>query len=337
MTVTIRDADLKRDRNELIRFLSENLSAAPNAARFDWLYLENPYGRARAWMALNDSGETVGVAAAFPRHFSVAGKATQVWVLGDFCIAPQYRTLGPAVSLQRASLESLGTSEAVVCYDFPSQNMLSIYRRLGIPTLGQHIRYAKVLRSEEKVRKYVRNTMLAGPLIQIGNWTLARGLLSHSHSHDITFSLQENEFGEEFDVIDSAAASHHAVRGLRNAQYLNWRYIRHPLKSYCVVTARRKSKLVGYAVVEAGGPHAMLADVRTTDAENTVPGLLAHAETVARNMGAQSINASAFESCYLVAYLRSARFHPRESAAVVACTSIQDSGDWLLFDGDRDS
>src|SRR6266851_6306435 len=101
MGITIRDADLKADREEIIRFVHENLTPNSDGRRFDWLYLENPYGHARAWMAVDELGRTVGQAAAFPRHFSIGGSPHRVWVLGDFCVARGYRSLGPALQLQR--------------------------------------------------------------------------------------------------------------------------------------------------------------------------------------------------------------------------------------------
>jgi hypothetical protein len=339
MATTIREADITRDRDELIRFLGENLAAGANASRFDWLYLRNPCGRARAWMALGEAGETIGMAAAFPRDFWITDRAEQVWVLGDFCIAKEHRSLGPALSLQRVI-----TRECEICYDFPSQSMLSIYRRLGVPAFGQHVRYVKLLKADEKVQKFVRQRFLASPLIQIGNWTLALGRMAEFVAESITFSLHEDEFGEEFQVLDSGT-SPHPVKGLRSADYLNWRYAQHPIKPYRVITARRQSELIGYTVVEVDGPHAMIADLRTTDPENVVPGMLAYIQRVLVDMGAHSINASLFEGCYLVPYIRRAGFHPRESAPVIAyarnnsksLSGIHDPKNWLLLYGDRDS
>ncbi|HYR88037.1 MAG TPA: hypothetical protein VE422_28415 [Terriglobia bacterium] len=340
--LTIRAADFKRDRDELIRFLSDNLEPAAHASRFDWLYLESPCGPARAWMAVNERGQTIGVASAFPRDFWVGDSVEQAWVLGDFCIAREHRSLGPALSLQRMCLESLSSA---ICYDFPSQSMLPVYRRLGVPTLGQHVRYVKLLKADEKILKFVRNRFLAAPLIHLGNWTLALRRLSGSVSNGVTFSVHEEECGAEFDAIDYVSTSRHSVRGVRNARYLNWRYLRNPLKQYRLITARRESELLGYAVVEIDGPCSMIADFRTIEPENTIPGLLACTERSLRKTGARNISAHLLEDCYLVPYLRRAGFYPRESAPVVAyrrdetksLSAIHDPNNWFLLAGDRES
>jgi hypothetical protein len=340
--LTIRTADLKRDREELIRFVSENLPAGAQASRFDWLYLEGPCGPARAWMAVNEHGRTVGVAAAFPRDFRIENRVQRVWVLGDFGIAREHRSLGPALSLQRICLESLSTA---ICYDFPGESMLPVYRRLGVPMLGRHVRHVKLLRVDEAVRKFVRHRFLASPLIQIGNWTLALGRLSESIPDGVSCSVQGEECGEEFDDLDARCTSPHSVRGVRDARYLNWRYLRNPLRQYRLITARRGSELLGYVVVETDGPYSMIADLRTTDPENTVPGMLACTEGLLREMGVRTINIHLLEGCYLLPYLRRAGFHPRESVPVVASVNdetsslsgINDPGKWFLLAGDRES
>src|SRR5262249_19654328 len=108
MAITVRHADLKRDRDELIRFLYQDLTNRSDDKRFDWLYLNSPAGQGVVSLAIEEpSSRTVGAAAVFPRQFWFHGKPKRVWVLGDFCITRDSRTLGPALLLQRACLNSL--------------------------------------------------------------------------------------------------------------------------------------------------------------------------------------------------------------------------------------
>ena len=76
-------------------------------AHWDWLYVHNPDGPARAWLAEDDGGEAVGVAAAFPRRVWIEGREHTCWNLGDFAIRPDHRSLGPAVRLQRAAVAAV--------------------------------------------------------------------------------------------------------------------------------------------------------------------------------------------------------------------------------------
>src|SRR5262245_53715570 len=123
MDLAIRDVQLENDRDELIQFFRENLTKDSNRARFDWLYLQNPYGKARAWLSMDPDGRTVGAAAAFPRTVWIAGMQRRAWVLGDFCISNRSRSLGPALQLQRACIGSLDND---LWYDFPSRSMMAV-------------------------------------------------------------------------------------------------------------------------------------------------------------------------------------------------------------------
>ena len=345
MTIAIRVVDLKRDGDELTRFLFENLTSQSDASRFDWLYLQNPHGQARAWMAVDTLGRTIGVASAFPRLLWVAGKPERAWVLGDFCFSREYRSLGPALQLQRVSLASLTGDTSGICYDFPSQSMMAIYRRLRVPVLGTQVRYVKLLRVDEKVQHFIPQNYFARGLTWVGNCALRYQHLPQSTPHDITFSQHEDAFGSEFNEINGHAAGVHTVQVLRTADYLNWRYKRHPMKRYCAVVARRQSEVLGYGIAEIDASHAILADLCAKEEPEVVPGIVGHLERVLREMKVCSISAPLLKDCHLIPYLRRFGFYPRETAPVVFYADsngqtspfIRDVKNWLLVHGDRES
>ena len=69
MPERIRTADLIADQTILTDLLSHNLSPDAGGRRFEWLYLENPHGLARAWVATEEGTRRgLGAAAAFPRR-----------------------------------------------------------------------------------------------------------------------------------------------------------------------------------------------------------------------------------------------------------------------------
>src|SRR5690349_12414253 len=120
MKIIVQPVDLQRDRDVLITTLREYLTPTSNERRFDWLYRQNPHGDPKVWLARDsESGEVVGTSAAFRRQALFNGSAKKGWVLGDFCIAEKYRSLGPALQLQRATLAAIAElPESDFCYDF---------------------------------------------------------------------------------------------------------------------------------------------------------------------------------------------------------------------------
>jgi len=131
-TLVVQPAHLQRDRSLLLTTLKEYLGPPENEARFEWLYCRGPFGEARAWLLREgDGGTLVGMAAVFPRLLASNGEIVNGCVLGDFCLAPSWRTLGPGVQLQKECLRYLKNGTFVLGYDFPSAGMMVIYQRLG--------------------------------------------------------------------------------------------------------------------------------------------------------------------------------------------------------------
>ena len=67
--------------------------------RYDWLYLENPDGPARVWIAYDtDEKKVVGSGGAIPRRISVGGSELLACIMADFWIDPQIESFGPSVA-----------------------------------------------------------------------------------------------------------------------------------------------------------------------------------------------------------------------------------------------
>jgi len=81
------------------------------------------------------------------------GKEKRGWVLGDFCFGERFRSLGPALQLQRACLESLAQEPNAFTYDFPSQSMMAIYKRIGIAQSGSLVRWPSLLKRKAKLKR----------------------------------------------------------------------------------------------------------------------------------------------------------------------------------------
>src|SRR5271165_6812164 len=113
----VREADLIDDRPVLTALATRYLSPEADDKRFRLLYRESPFGSARAWIACDKHDEAIGMAALFPRHMYCDGMVIPGCVLGDFCVSPEHRSLGPALKLQRACLQSAQSRDLKLAYD----------------------------------------------------------------------------------------------------------------------------------------------------------------------------------------------------------------------------
>jgi hypothetical protein len=346
MPVSIRKADLIKDRRLIVEFLHKNLTGLSDDRRYDWLYLQNPFGPAHVWLMYGeDSEELIGSAAAFPRLVQVGGNDLVCWNLGDFVIKESFRSLGPAVSLQRACLGPVKSGEISFCYDHPSKSMMAIYNRIGVPASGWITRYAKPLRLDGQVEKYLGGNLPAKALSALGNSLLASWDKVRFRKGKLEIALEEGRFGDEFSELDQRTCHRYKVCGRRTAQYLNWRYKDNPLADYEVVTLREGGRLLAYVVFSHRDRHAVVSDLFGDDTPSAVRALLGETLAVLRKRSIHTVSVPASEGGPLTPSLEQAGFYPREKSPLVIYAASKGPWDglvnvvanWFLSYGDRDS
>jgi hypothetical protein len=341
MAVRVRPASLKADREQLIEAFALWLTPLSTGERFDWLYRRNPAGDALAWILCAEQG-VVGACAAFPRRVFVKGAMARGYVLGDFCIKPAYRTLGPAIELQRACLAEMN-AEGTVWFDFPSTSMLAVYARLGIRPDESVTRFAKLLRADRKIAELVRSAGVARGLSAVANPWLALRDRGRSEAKSYTVDFHRGACGEEFTALAEAASAGYGICSWRSADYLNWRYLAHALQHYEILTARRGGHLLAYAIFTSSNQDANLADWFGAD-DCALTALVVQLTAHLRTQGVATLSAALQPSHPRARLLRDLGFRPRETSTVVTSMPPALTGEagapgpgWFLSYGDRDS
>ncbi len=346
MGIVVRPANLDSDREVLIDTLGRYLTALSDGRRFDWLYRDNPHGPARVWIATDtESHAVVGLAAAFPRRLYVGEAVKLGCVLGDFCIHERYRSLGPALQLQRACLAEIDSGPFELCYDFPSKSMMAVYRRLGVEPRERLVRLAKPLRANREIPKRVKVQVVARGLSALTNLLLALRDFRFVDGRNWASSVHEGLCGEEFSALARQIGSRYGVCIQRSAEYLNWRYLAHPLRRHEMLTARVQGALVAYAVFTQTGEDAALVDLFGTNDLEILKGLVADVVAILRKRGVVTVSAPLLASHPWVALLCRLGFRAREESPVVtygparpsATQSMVESHKWFLMQGDRES
>jgi hypothetical protein len=230
--------------------LARNLPDAAPAERIRWLYGANPCGPALVWIAEREgSGEPVATSAAHRRLFRIDGKEALALNLSDFAIDANYRTLGPALGLLRATLAAVAEQGFAMSYDVPSESMLALYRRLGYVELGRMERRVRPLSlAPALARRFGAAAKLLAPPLDLA--LRARDAFEVTPS-GVAVAPLDGAFGDEFDALDAREASRHSVRGARSAKYLEWRYRGHTMWPHGALCARRGGELRGFLVWRA--------------------------------------------------------------------------------------
>jgi hypothetical protein len=245
------------------------------------------------------------------------------------------------VKLQRACLEHIDSASSIG-YDFPSQRMMAVYRRMQINPIGQMTRWCKPLRADRTMGKLVKSarlgTALAAPINRLLKW---KDVMFFSNC-DWSVAEHHGECGEEFTELTRTVCSRYSCVE-RSAEYLNWRYRKHPLVQYKFLTARRGKDLLGYLVFSDNSDDAKIVDLFGVPEPTVWTALVARLLVLLHASKITTVSIPAIATNPWVGLLGKWGFHQREDHPVVVCASkktFTSSSDpeygWLLTDGDRE-
>ena len=338
MSIAIVEANLEQDLEKMRATLNANRTREATAERFRWLYVSNPDGRARAWLAVDEAtGDTAGFTAVFPRRIRPAGTATPVtaWNCGDFSIHQRYRVGGVAVKLRRAAREGVDRGDSPFLYAHPNDRMLPVHMRVGHRALAQMVRYGKVLRA---------NTGM--PLLD----DISSGLLRLTGVDLFVGRSTEVELAtswpapSELDALDERVGERLGTALVRDAAYLAWRFHRNPFESVEMLLARRGGRLCGYLAFVVKGGNCLVKDW-LADSRADRDALFASLLNELRRRRVARVSVIALETHPDLPRLRQFGFskRPDSSTAVVysaegypAKGAVLDPAAWYMTVGDRD-
>jgi hypothetical protein len=345
MKVTIRPADLEGDRRSLIGLYREHLNPHMDEVRFDWMYSQSPHGKASAWvLVVEETKELMGAAAAFPRQMYAHDNEIRGYVLGDFCIHPALRTLGPAVQLQRACLEGVAATPGALWYDFPSDAMTAVYRRMGLVAQTSFVRLAKPLRADRALAGKVKSRPVRRLIGAATNSALRTRDSLRRRDRGAQIARHEGACGYEFTKLALEAQKSGEVYVANTAEHLNWRFLANPFQQFDILAARSESALLGYVVVAHEGNDARIVSFRSLDDEHVGRDLVLSAIDSMRALGVETISASLLAQDPRIGVFEGLGFRRRESRPVVFSALSRASSEgaenseapWHLMDGDRD-
>lgn len=224
-TYSIAPLNEHADRDAVLGLWRRNLPEA-DATRWEWLY---EYGPTRGFLLHTADGACVGSCGYMRRTMRIDDRDVVAGQAVDLNVDHEHRTIGPALKLQRAVAATVGPQGLRLMYAFPNAQSESVLRRLGYRPLGTFQRWAKLLRSESRLRGRLRSRWLS----KAAAYAVDAGLrLAHREPtiavpSGTRFELVER-FDERFDDLERRVATKRTILGERTADYLNWRFAERP-------------------------------------------------------------------------------------------------------------
>jgi hypothetical protein len=347
MAIVIREADLIEDQNLLVCTLNQNRTRITDKRRYHWLYLDNPFGKAKAWIAIDDRKAAIaGFTAVFPRLMSVDGKEMLCWNCGDFSINRSYRSLGVAVQLRSAATRIVNEGQVPFLYAHPNDRMKIVHLRAGHKVIGQMVRFAMPLRIDRCL------PLLPGISWISSGWGWASNTLR-------SISKQSRRLKQSFraEIIDGFAVDapfnslleevrgRLPIFGLRNYEYLNWRFGMNPMVQLRTLLLYRIGQLVGYAFYSLKDEAMDVNDLFCLPEQDVSDALITCLTNTGWDHRARSVSVTLLESNPLIQSLVRVgyRRRPETSSVIVHAAPgvpwgpmLQDKTNWFMTVGDRD-
>jgi len=233
--------------------LAEGITACHNAARHErrsparwrWLCVDNPGEGGASVVAMRD-GDVAGFLGNTYMRFSLAGRRIRAGFVGDLSILEPERSWGCYAGLVEESARKAVADGVELGYAFALRSAAEVSRRLGAACLGRLPVYAGFL----SVPRMLKGRGASAVLSRLGG--LAQPLVglkrAGAAADDLDIRPIEGPFDAAFDELWNAVEAGRTVTVVRDAAYLNWRYVDCPATDYARLAAFRDGSLQGLAV-----------------------------------------------------------------------------------------
>jgi hypothetical protein len=199
--------------------------------RIEWGYIKNPAGPAVLYMLWHKKEKKFfGCCAVLPGEYKYGEEVISVGIPADFAILPEYRSLGPAIALQKEIIKD-GEFEAYVA--FPNRISAKIQKYVGYKRIGFY-----------KELRIFRN-------IAILMYFVGRSIIKELSKRSGKKSNFRRSFVERFLEKDTSCnASSGSTENLwciRSLSYVKWKYFKNPFIQNEVHGERIGNKFLVYS------------------------------------------------------------------------------------------
>jgi predicted acetyltransferase len=248
---------------DLLAFRNANRQTKQDETYIDWRYAGRPCKLQPiiVW-AETDRGGKIGSLSLIPHHYMINNRVVPLGVLGDISVAEQWRGRGVARRMFRYLSELEEVKQLEACIVLPNEDAAAPLQKTGWQTITETDRFVKILRFKEMFhRKWgsrMASQIISGPLD-----TVAELLSLDTHLKTPADCRGEvlERCDERFDDLWTSVNKEGMILGLRNREYLTWRYSRHPSVKYQFFILTSDARLRGYIVYHVNNDLCVIDDL----------------------------------------------------------------------------
>jgi len=215
-----------------------------------WEFMEGPDGKAFIYI-VEDGNRVIGHFADIPRRFSVQGEAVLGTLSLDLMVHPDYWRRGIFAAMGRYGAQRVKQENGLFMTAFPIRlETIQGLKKIGwkevvkLPVLVYPIRFSGIV---NRYLHFLPLSFLIG-----GGVRLFYNIFFQTKKRDEFKEIQIEEMqklDDPFQHFWHNALSLYPIMGIRDRNYMAWRYFQHPTRTYTVYRAMRRGEMRGFIVL----------------------------------------------------------------------------------------
>ena len=298
------------------QIFGENMGGQNSLDYFNWLYYQNPAGEPYSHI-IEDNGGIIAFWGVVPQR---------IWILNNemkACVTVHLMSNSKVLAtpyLAKEVLQVLARNGIKLTFGFMNENSSMFLKRLNwamidIPLLVRVIQPGVMLRYLSNSKRWLKPF---APLLNRFSYSLdyiSKFLRSKQYINSSIKIEEINHFDNEFNQLWDTVKQSIGISVIRDANYLNWRYVDKPKIIHRIVVAKLKDNLQGYVITKVeqrfGMRHGVILDILTIPEDSSTAFiLLNYAIKTMISEGAEVISALSLRNEYYFKCLRQCNFIP---------------------------
>ncbi len=311
-----------------------------------WEFKQGPDGEALIYI-VEDEDRVVGHFADLPREFSLRGEVVRGTLSVDLMVHSDYRRKGIFEAMGKYAIQRVRKENGLFMMAYPIRpETVQGFKKIGweevveLPVLVYPIRFRGVA---NRYLHFSPVSFLAGGVARFF-YFLLYGIRKRNGMEGVEVE-QVSLLDDQFDDFWQKALSLNPIAGVRNRNYLTWRYLQHPTRTYTIYRARQNGEMKGYIVLRKvellNFDSAVIVDLLALD-EATLVALVRKGIQRSRQEGADLLGFMVPKRHLYYKILRNMGFLPSFKTFLLMIYSIEkgrrllDAEQWYVNWGDTD-
>ena len=222
-----------------------SINSISDADFLKWQLLDNPAGKGIAVVAVEEETKNViGESMQMPRTLRAFGEKATATTFVNTLIDRESRSLQTFHNIHKMSLEKAAAG-AQVAYALPNPNSYALFGKLyDFKTIGDIPLLIIPMRPKALIKSRF-SEFLAKLTPDVSYW----GTGDDVFAVRITAAELTENNRSAFDTFWDKVKDKYPIMGVRNFEYIKWRYMNVPMKAYKIFVAWERRRIIGFAVV----------------------------------------------------------------------------------------